>query len=121
MKICISAQGDNMDSLVDPRFGRCVNFIIFDNDTQEVKVLANDAAFASTGAGIAAAQTVVNAGAKVVLTGNLGPNAWKVLSSSGVQVYSVAGISAREACAKYADQELTIISAPTSPGHHGGR
>ena len=35
MKICITSRGDNLESEIDPKFGRCSYFIIwnYENDT----------------------------------------------------------------------------------------
>ena len=62
MKICVTSMGDNLDSDVDPRFGRCKYFLIIDTDSMNVKSVSNDSMMASGGAGIQAAQTVAKAG-----------------------------------------------------------
>ena len=41
MKICITAQGEDLEANVDPRFGRCQGFIIVDVDTLEFEVVKN--------------------------------------------------------------------------------
>ena len=45
--------------------------------------LDNGAALSSGGAGIATAQMIVDKGAQAVITGNVGPNAMRVLTSGG--------------------------------------
>ncbi|MFA5317827.1 MAG: NifB/NifX family molybdenum-iron cluster-binding protein, partial [Dehalococcoidales bacterium] len=70
MKIAISANGQNLDAEVDPRFGRCRYFIIADTETGSFEALDNTSAMAAGGAGISAAQTIVGKGVEAVLTGN---------------------------------------------------
>jgi len=82
MKICISAAAPNLESEVDPRFGRCQHFIIADPETMQFEVLDNSSAMAAGGAGISAAQMVAGQEVKAVLTGNCGPNAYGVLSAA---------------------------------------
>ena len=54
MKICITANGEGLDSEVDPRFGRCSYFVIYDPETRSVESISNSSAVASGGAGIKA-------------------------------------------------------------------
>ena len=41
MKICITSEGNNLDSQVDSRFGRCQYFIIVETDTLEFDAIQN--------------------------------------------------------------------------------
>ena len=92
MKIAISAAGPDLDTQVDPRFGRCQYFVIVDADTIQFESVENSSAMASGGAGISAAQMIVSKGVEAVLTGNCGPNAYQVLSAAGIKVITgVAG------------------------------
>jgi len=84
MKVAISSTGPGLDSEVDPRFGRCQYFIIGDTETMEHGVMDNSSAMAAGGAGISAAQAIVDKGVQALLTGNCGPNAYEVLSSAGI-------------------------------------
>ena len=93
MKIAISATGADLGAQVDPRFGRCRYFILVSPDTMEFESVENSSIMASGGAGIATAQMVAGKGAKVVLTGNCGPNANQVLSAAGIQI--VTGVSGK--------------------------
>ena len=119
MKICISASSNNLDANVDSRFGRCPYFVIVDSETMEFDVVSNDSTNAAHGAGIQAAQTIVNSGCKVVITGNVGPNAFNVLSTTGIKV--ITGVSGKinEAVEKYKNSELQETTNPTVGGHFG--
>ena len=119
MKICVSASSNTLDANVDPRFGRCPYFVIVDSETMESEVVSNDSTNAAHGAGIQAAQTVANSGATVVITGNVGPNAFKVLSATGIKVITGVSGSIKEAVEKYKNGELQETTNPTVGGHFG--
>jgi len=119
MKICVSASSDSLDAKVDSRFGRCPYFVIVDSETMEFSVIINDSTNAAHGAGIQAAQTVANMGAKVVITGNVGPNAFNVLSATGIKIVTGASGSVREAVEKYKSGQLKETGNPTVGGHFG--
>jgi predicted Fe-Mo cluster-binding NifX family protein len=121
MKIAISAVGQNLDTQVDPRFGRCQNFIIVDTDTMEFEVVANDSAAASGGAGIAAAQAIAGKGVEAVLTGNCGPNAFSVFNSAGIKVITGATGSVKKAIESYRAGKFQASSQPSAGAHSGMR
>ena len=93
MKIAISATDRSLDAEVDPRFGRCTYFIVVDPETMEFEVIDNSGAMAAGGAGVSAAQAVVDKNVQALLTGNCGPNAYQVLSSAGIQL--ITGVSGK--------------------------
>ena len=89
MRIVVSAQGETLDALASPVFGRCPTYIFVDTETLVFEAVPNPAMSQGGGAGIQAAQFVVEHGAQAVLTGNLGPNAFNVLQAAGVPGYLV--------------------------------
>ncbi len=106
MKICIAATGPDLDSLADQVFGRCAYFLIIDSETQEFKAITNEAKKAKRGAGIAAAQTVADSGAKLIICGNIGPNAQMVLKQSGIKVIFGASGTVKEILNRFKKGEL---------------
>ena len=120
MKIAVSAMADNLDAQVDPRFGRCAYFIIAEIEEKKVKghkPIKNTGVQASRGAGITAAQIVANEGIEAVITGNIGPNAFNVLSQTGIKIYTgVAGVTVNAAIQKYINGELKESTSSTDPG-----
>ncbi|PVX25009.1 MAG: dinitrogenase iron-molybdenum cofactor biosynthesis protein [Candidatus Bathyarchaeum sp.] len=119
MKICVTSTSNNLDAQVDPRFGRCAYFLIVDSETLEFEAVANVSQDASSGAGIQAAQTIANKGATVVLTGNVGPNAFQALNAAKIDIITGASGTIKEALEKYKKGELNKTSAPTVGGHFG--
>ena len=119
VKICISASTGNLDSQVDPRFGRCPYFVIVDSETMEFEAIPNRAAGATGGAGIQAAQTVANKGARVVVTGNIGPNAFQALSNLGIKIVVGASGNIRKAVEAYKKGELNEAKTSTVRSHFG--
>jgi predicted Fe-Mo cluster-binding NifX family protein len=71
------------------------------------------------GAGFQAAEFVVERGAQAVMTGNVGPNAFSVLQSSGVPVYHVGGETVREGIAAYKTGRLQPVEGANVPTHSG--
>ena len=119
MKMCVTAAGDTLDAPVDLRFGRTSNFIIVDSETMEFDAVPNKAVGAMSGAGIQAAQTIASKGVNVVITGNVGPNAFQALASAGIKIVVGAYGTVREVIEKYKRGELTETRAPTVRGHFG--
>ena len=113
MKICITAQGDNLDSQIDPRFGRCQYFIIVDTETLEFEAIQNPNIDAMGGAGVQSGQFVAGKEVKAVLTGNVGPNAFQTLQAGGLEVIVGVSGSVKEAIEKYKKGELKPTNNPS--------
>jgi len=119
MKIAVSANENSLDSQIDPRFGRCQYFLIVDPETMELEAVSNKGASASGGAGIQAAQTVANKGVSVLITGDIGPNAFQTLSSAGIKVFTGASGTIKEALEQYKSGSLRQASGATAEIHAG--
>jgi len=116
MKIAVSATHRSLDADVDPRFGRCMCFVIVETEGNEIKnhkEIDNNAIRATRGAGIQAAQTVANEGVEVVITGNIGPNAFNVLTQTGIEVVTGVTGKVKEAVEKYLKGKLKDTSGPS--------
>jgi len=117
-KIAISSKAADPNAQLDPRFGRCECFALT-GDTGSFAFEANEARFLGNGAGIQAAQHMLDRKVSVVITGDIGPNAFRVLSAAGVRVYVGARGSLKEVVSAYKNGQLTLTSGSTSPGRHG--
>lgn len=113
MKICVTSQGDNLESSVDSRFGRCQYFIIVDPDTVEFEVVQNPSTSAGGGAGIQSGQLMVDKGVKIVLTGNVGPNAFATLQAAGISIIIGVTGTVKEAIEKYKKGKLKATQGPS--------
>ena len=119
MRIAVTAQGTDLDSAIDPRFGRCRSFVIADSDSDEFEAFSNDGVMASGGAGTQSAQFLANKGVDAVITGNVGPNAARALEAAGIEVYSTAAGTVRDALQAFKAGKLSAVSGATVDSHHG--
>jgi predicted Fe-Mo cluster-binding NifX family protein len=119
MKVCVSAVSNSLDAQLDPRFGRCAYFIILETETMQFEAVPNASQDASGGAGIQAAQVIVNKGAKVLIAGNVGPNAFQALSAAGVAIITGASGTVRQVVEQFKQGELKPTGAPTVGEHSG--
>ncbi len=118
MKIAVSVERPDLDARVDPRFGRASYFIIVDSESMAWKGLENSMSMElAQGAGIQAAQNLLKESPDVVLTGNCGPKAFKVLEAKGISVCVGVKGTAREAVQAYLEGRYHPASAPNVPGH----
>jgi len=84
-----------------------------------IEAMPNEAIAAPGGAGIQAAQTVVNKGVDVLISGNIGPNAFQVLSAAGVKVVTGAYGTVKEAVEMYKNGKLNETGVSTVAAHAG--
>lgn len=104
---------------MDQRFGRCPYFLIVDSETGGFEAVQNAAAGAMGGAGIQAAQSLVGKGVKVVIAGNVGPNAFQTLSAAAIVIMLGASGTVRESVERFKSGELRETKTPNVRGHSG--
>lgn len=119
MKIAVSSTGTDLNSEVDPRFGRCAYFIIVNTDDMTFEAIENESMSLGGGAGIQSGQFIASTGAKVLITGNVGPNASRTLNAAGLDV--IVGVSGpvREAIERYKKGEFSPTNQASVPDHFG--
>jgi predicted Fe-Mo cluster-binding NifX family protein len=121
MKLCISSTGNDLEASVDPRFGRCQYFLFINAETMDFEAVGNPAFIAGGGAGVQAAQLVANKGADVVVTGNVGPNAFQALQAAGLKIITGAQGTVRSVIDGFNKGTLDYAGAPSVETHYGTR
>ena len=119
MKICITSQGDNLDAQVDPRFGRAQYFIIAESDTLEFESIENPNVHGTGGVGVQSGQLMAEKDVKVVLTGNVGPNAHRALSAAGIKIATGFKGSVQEAVESFKKGDVSFTDSATAADHSG--
>jgi predicted Fe-Mo cluster-binding NifX family protein len=118
MILALTSTGNKLSSRFDQRFGR-TRFIIFYN-TEDSSFECKDNTVnlnAAQGAGIQAAQNVVENDAIILITGNLGPKAFKVLNMANLKVFSSKDLTVQDAIDSYMNNKLIELTNPNVEGH----
>ena len=118
MKIAITSNDGTLEGMVDERFGRAKKLIVYDMVTDTFEVTENSKQMnLAEGAGIQAAQSVVNLGVGTIISGHLGPKAFHVLRSAGIDAYSAANLTVADAIKKYREGNLNKLAGADVQGH----
>jgi len=122
MKIAISLEENKgLESKASTIFGRCPHFMLIETDSMAFEIKENPARQATGGAGIQAAQFILDEGAQAVISGNLGPKAFSVLSAGGIAAYQHNGGSAQEVLKAQQTDTLECLIAPSADAHSGNK
>jgi len=120
MKIAITSTGKDLQSPMDPRFGRAPWILIVDTFTKTVEALDNSKNVdAFKGAGIQAGAMVSQKKAEVLLTGFCGPNAFKTLEAAGIRVATEVTGTASEALDAFNEGRVIFADGANASGHGG--
>jgi len=118
MRIAITSTGRDLNSDLDPRFGRAEYFIIVDPETMDFEVVENSQNLdLPQGAGIQAGMTIADHQVDALITGHCGPKAFKVLQSAGIQTMTGASGKVADVIAKFKSGELKTASEADVEGH----
>lgn len=120
MKIAITSYDKDLSGKVDLSFGRAKWFVVVDMESGSIEAHSNSQNVnAVQGAGIQAAQNIANLGVDVVLTGNVGPNAFKALKAAGIKIFIIDKDTekAGDALSLWKTGDLQEVSEATIEGH----
>ena len=118
MIIAIPVEIDSKESLVSEHFGRNNYFLIYNSEEKEYKFVENSAAKSSGGAGIKAAQIVVDENAQVLVSPQLGQNAADVINGAKIKIYKAQVGSIKENLQALEEGKLKLLSE-IHGGYHG--
>jgi predicted Fe-Mo cluster-binding NifX family protein len=118
MLIAVTAQGADLEADVDSRFGRASRFLVVDTTTMSFEVVENIQNLElPQGAGIQAAQNIIQHHPDVVLTGNCGPKAFKVLGAANVKIVVGVRGKIKDAVQGYLDGKYQPAQVANVEGH----
>ena len=117
MIICMTAQGADLSAPMDASFGRARYFLFVDDKGELIEAVKNEPS--AHGAGVQAAQTVVEHGAGHLITSRVGPNAHRGLAAAGIEIHLCDTGTAAEALDAFRTGRLPAASGPTNPSHQG--
>lgn len=118
MKIAVTAVGPDLDSDVDPRFGRAKYIVILDENGNLLEAVDNSSNVnAMQGAGIQAGKLLADKQVDVLLTGHCGPNAYQALQAVGVKVGVNQSGTVRESFERFKNNQVPYSDGPNVEGH----
>jgi len=118
MEIAITIKEDiGLDSPTSPIFGRCPYFLFINPKTLEFTIEENSAKNEPGGAGIKAAQKMLERKVTAVISGDVGPKASSVLMAEGIAVYQHQGKTARDSLEGFTSNQLTNLFSSTTQAH----
>ena len=118
MKIAITSQGKELSSEIDLRFGRAKCLVVIDTETSDFQVHDNTVNLnAVQGAGIQTGQNIANLNVEAVITGNVGPNAFKTLNAAGVKIFLAEKQTVAEALESFKTGKLKEVDSANVEGH----
>ncbi|MBN2558109.1 MAG: NifB/NifX family molybdenum-iron cluster-binding protein [Clostridia bacterium] len=118
MKIAFPVDTRSAGACIYKSFGRAPAFLVYDTQTQKSLFVDNSAASSQGGAGIKAAQLVLDQQTDAVIAPQCGQNAADVLLAAGVRIYLSEGCSVGDNIKAHTEgllKELSDIHA----GYHG--
>ncbi|SHJ28874.1 NifB/NifX family molybdenum-iron cluster-binding protein [Parasporobacterium paucivorans] len=120
MKLAIPVDDKSMESTVCISFGRTPYFLIYSTETKESVFLDNSAAASQGGAGIKAAQSVVDGGVEALLTPRCGENAAEVIKAANIKIYKTTNSSIKDTIAAFEDGKLSLLDEIHAGFHRRG-
>ncbi|MGV8905594.1 MAG: NifB/NifX family molybdenum-iron cluster-binding protein [Acetobacterium sp.] len=118
MKIAIPADENILDNEVCMSFGRAPYFYIYDTTIKTGEFIVNEAATSPGGAGVKAAQIIVDNHADILITPRCGENAAEVFQATKLQIYKSTFGSIKNNLNAYMDDTLVILDK-FHAGFHG--
>jgi predicted Fe-Mo cluster-binding NifX family protein len=86
MIIVIAASENHLKSNVDPHFGRCDWYCLYDSDTKKSSFIENTFRYQQEQAGCDAAKFLISKGIKIAIAGRFGSKVIDIFRTNNVQM-----------------------------------
>lgn len=118
MLVAITAQGPTLESRVDQRFGRARYLIVVDTETGETNVCNNESkSQCRARRRNTDCSNIAQLKVEAVVTGHVGPNAFRALSAVGIKVYKASDNTVAEAIDRLNEGKLISLDCADVEGH----
>lgn len=122
MKIAMPVDDKSMETSVCQSFGRTPYFLIYDTESKESVFLDNSATASQGGAGIKAAQTIVDNKVSALLTPRCGENAADVFKAANIKLFKTINDSIKDNIDALNEGKLSLLEDIHAGFHgHGGK
>lgn len=118
MRIAIPVDENNIKGSICVSFGRAPYFMFYDTEKNESDFINNTAANSQGGAGIKAAQIIVDNNADVLITPRCGDNAAEVLKAAYITIYKTKNNSIEDNLKDFKEEKLSLLTK-IHEGFHG--
>lgn len=120
MKLALPVENKTIEGDICISFGRTPYFLIYDTETKNSIFLDNTAANSQGGAGIKAAQTLVDSKVEALVTPRCGENAAQVLQAADIKIFKSIYKSIKENIDAFIEEKLPLLNE-IHAGFHGGK
>ncbi len=93
MRIAVPSMGEGQESLVSDRLGHCSHIIIYDTKSAEYFAFPNPGLLVEDGSGIRTAEAIINAGADLLISLQIGSKAYSVLAKEHIKIHLLNSVS----------------------------
>ncbi len=122
MKVAVPSEHQSLNAEVCPSFGRAPIYVIYDTKVKTAEFLQNTAAGSQGGAGVQAAQLLVDQQVEAIITPRCGKNAAAVVQEAGIKLYRSISGSIESNLKALEEQRLSVLEEIHAGFHrHGGR
>lgn len=117
MKILIPTNSEKSEEGICPSFGRAPYFMIWNTESGQGEYKKNPGAESTSGAGIKAAQTVVDIIPDVVIAPRMGKNSADVITAKSMKIYKSISENINETINNFMEGKLDELT-DIHPGFH---
>ena len=118
MLVAVPVETKDINAAVCPSFGRAPYFLLFNTESRQSEIVDNPGASAQGGAGIKAAQALVDSKADALLTPRCGQNAADVLQAANIALHKSNDGSAAVNITLFTEGKLPVLEE-IHAGFHG--
>ena len=119
MKIAIPVEEKSSSTKICISFGRTPYFLVFDDAKKEYNFLENTAAESRGGAGVKAAQFIVDNKVDVLLAPRCGENEAEIFNTAKVKLYKTINDSVEDNLKAFSEGKLELLQEVHPGFHHG--
>ncbi|KLU67303.1 dinitrogenase iron-molybdenum cofactor [Desulfosporosinus acididurans] len=121
MKVAIPVNDKSMEASVSESFGRTPYYLIYDTESKESVFLDNSAIASQGGAGIKAAQIVVDNRVNALITPRCGENAAEIIQAANIKLFKTINDSIKDNLTAFVEGKLALLEEIHAGFHgHGG-